>query len=336
MVNQREVLPRIPKNPRIVMSRVPLRISFVGGGSDLPGKSENLTGETYSAAIDQYVYVMAKWRNDDRVIMNWREKEDVPTASDLNHDLAREALKMLGVGQGIEIATFADVPGVGSGLGSSAATTVAIVQAVSSLTGINLDSERLARAAVEIELVRLGREGGSQDQWTSAIGGVCRLSHTDGRCTGVEHVCCSRTTRGLLKNHFALFSPPRGHPGRNADDVLATKIENDQNFRKVCRNLVDKFSSAVQEDDWKECGNLLGQHNALKRSAFGGYYPAEGSELIELGVDWKLCGAGASGHLLVAVTPETRSEIVAAVEGIWGKELPWSVSDRGAEVVYAI
>ena len=319
----------------MVISRVPLRISFVGGGSDLPGAGSPAPGLTISTAIDQYVYVMAKWRNDGRVIMNWREKETVALSSELQHELAREALQMLGIHQGIEISTFADVPGVGSGLGSSAATTVAIVQAASALTGIWLGPERLARAAVEVELERLGRKGGSQDQWISALGGLCRLRHEDGRCVEWTRHGLSPANLGLLERHFALFSPPDHDPGRNADDILDTKDPDDTSFRKCCADLVGQFEQALTEDDWPSLGNLLGQHDKLKRGTFGGYYPESGPELDKLDVFWKVCGAGASGHLLVAVKPETRAQTVQAVEEIWGRELPWSISDEGAQVIHA-
>jgi len=318
-------------HPNIVISRAPLRISFVGGGSDLPPGE----GATVSCAINKYVYVVAKWRNDERVIMNWRDKENVKNVHALQHELAREVLLYFGVHQGIEISTFADVPGVGSGLGSSAATTVALVQSVAALTGLWLDVHRLARMAVHIELERLKRRGGSQDQWISAIGGLYLLLHKNGRCIDQTHLGLSPSHLALLERHFALFSPPDTDVGRKADTVLGSKDDNDESFRKCCEKVVDAFGSALKSDDWYECGNQVSQHDKLKRSIFGEYYPRSGPELDKLGVHWKLCGAGGTGHVLVAVRPETRRKTVRSIEKIWGRELPWKISEAGAVIIHA-
>jgi len=322
---------RGPRYPRMVISRAPLRISFVGGGSDLPPG----TGRTFSAAIDKYVYVMAKWRNDDRVIMNWREKETVSLAAELQHQLAREALQMLGVHRGIEIATFADVPGVGSGLGSSAATTIAIVQAVSALTGVWLTPSSLARAAVEVELERLKRKGGSQDQWICALGGIQMLDHSHGRCVAQKSVQVSQSQSALLPRNFVLFSPPENDSGRDADKILSTKKDG-ESFYTCCCMLVDRFHDAFLSENWKDCVSLVGEHDTLKRCTFGGYTPEKVGELDSVAPHrWKICGAGRSGHLLVGVRPEFREKVIVDVEGVWGRELPWSVSLDGATVIHA-
>ena len=319
-------------NPNIVIAKAPLRISFVGGGSDLPpGK-----GATISTAIDKFVYVAAKWRNDSKVIMNWREREEVACASDLNHDLARESLLMLGVNNGIEITTFADVPGVGSGLGSSAATTVAIIQAVAGLTGIWLDAQMLAKSAVNVELKRLFRTGGSQDQWISALGGICRVSHNDGDCISFSKIELSSVSQSLLGRHFALFSPPEDHIGRDSNSVLKTMTDGgSHDFRYSCHKLVGEFSQSLSIGDFESCGDLVANHDKLKRSTFSNYFPAAGAALDELGIKWKICGAGYTGHLLVAVTPESREVVIDSVEQVWGKELPWKVCQSGSEVIYA-
>lgn len=324
--------------PRIVIARAPLRISFVGGGSDLPGGA----GSTVSTAINQYVYVVAKWRQDRRFILHWKEREDVGKVSELRHDLAREVLLELGIHEdaengGLELLTFADVPGVGSGLGSSAATTCALLRAVWGLQGISPNDEQVAEMACRIELERLARKGGRQDQYASALGGVLRIDYEDGRVAQWRQVGLSGASRRFLAEHFALFSPGDG-AGRNADSVLSG-FDNSEAFRKSCIALCDTFEAAICREDWALLGNLVGQHHALKISSFNGDTPYMSRSVHEgiAGVArfFKLCGAGSTGHLLVATEPRERFWLSDAMSAKWGRRLEWLPEPHGAEVIYA-
>jgi D-glycero-alpha-D-manno-heptose-7-phosphate kinase len=95
-------------------------VSFVGGGSDLPPG----LGAVVNSAIDKYVYCVARKRLDSKIYLTWREKEVVDDPKDLHHEIVRESINEVGWGGGVELLLFSDIPGVGSGLGSSAATCV--------------------------------------------------------------------------------------------------------------------------------------------------------------------------------------------------------------------
>lgn len=330
----------IPLQPsRLVIARAPLRVSFVGGGSDLPGG----TGRTVSTAIDKYVFAFAKWRTDERVIIHWREKEDVGHAGELNHDLIREILLSEGVHHGIEIATFADVPGVGSGLGSSAATTCACYAAVMALKGYRLDPLAIASAAVYVEIGRLMRHCGSQDQYASAFGGFLDLDHEGGLVTERRALERNPTRDRRIPEFLALFS---SDGGRNAETILSERSPGSETrWRQKCVALCRLFVDAFETCDYEAMGRLVGQHHELKAERFPGYINSETrSRLDEMGLSpshaarrlpYKICGAGGTGHLLVATTPETRAEDVATVEAIWGPELPWMPVPHGTEIIHA-
>ena len=122
----------------MIIVRTPLRISFVGGGSDMKAYYSKKDGKVVSTAIDKYVYAIVKERFDDKIYINYSRKECVESIDDIQHDLVREAMKLTGVEKGIEITTLADIPSSGSGLGSSSSITVALLHALYTLSLIHI------------------------------------------------------------------------------------------------------------------------------------------------------------------------------------------------------
>ena len=156
----------------MVISKTPLRISFVGGGSDLKEFWKDTTGKVLSSTIDKYIYVIVKGRFDNKIFLNYSDKEIVDNVNEINHDLIREAMIKTGVKDSVEITTLADIPSEGSGLGSSSSVTVGLLNALYSYKGVLVTSERLAREACEIEIDILKKPNGKQDQYAAAYGGL--------------------------------------------------------------------------------------------------------------------------------------------------------------------
>ena len=169
----------------MIIVRTPLRISFVGGGSDLRSYYRHQQGQVVCAAIDKFVYAIVKERFDDMIYINYSRKEIAAEVDEIRHDLVREAMRQTGVAHGIEITTLADVPSSGTGLGSSSAVLVGLLHALHAYQGNLVTAEQLAREACEIEVHRLGRPIGKQDQYIAAFGSL-RL--TLGRETSEEDV----------------------------------------------------------------------------------------------------------------------------------------------------
>ena len=114
----------------MIISQTPLRISFVGGGTDLKSFYQHEDGMVLSSAIDKYVYVIVKERFDDKIYINYSIKEIVDDVSEIKHQLVREAMRKVGIERGVEITTLADIPSEGSGLGSSSSVTVGLLNAL--------------------------------------------------------------------------------------------------------------------------------------------------------------------------------------------------------------
>src|SRR5579863_2515229 len=130
--------------PAMIVTQTPLRIGLLGGGTDLPDYYRPYGGRVLNAAIDKYIYVIVKQRFDDQIYVNYSKKEIVSRVEDLEHELVREAMLMTGVTSGVEITTLADIPSSGgSGLGSSSAVTVGLLQALYAYTGRQVSAEEL-------------------------------------------------------------------------------------------------------------------------------------------------------------------------------------------------
>src|SRR5262245_12276834 len=136
----------------MIISRTPLRMSFVGGGSDMPQFYRREGGAVLSAAIDKYVYVNVNKKFDNGIRVAYSKNEEVSRVADVNHRLVRAALEHLGIDGGIEITTIADIPSKGTGLGSSSSFTVGLLHALSAFKGQYVSSEQLAGDSCHIEI----------------------------------------------------------------------------------------------------------------------------------------------------------------------------------------
>ena len=129
----------------MIISRTPLRMSFVGGGSDLPVFYRKCGGAVVSTAIKKFVYVTVNKKFDDRIRVSYSKTEEAKSVEKIKHPLVREAMKLLGVAGGIEITSIADIPSKGSGLGSSSSFTVGLLNALHAFANRHVSADKLAR-----------------------------------------------------------------------------------------------------------------------------------------------------------------------------------------------
>ena len=155
----------------MIITKTPLRISFTGGGTDLSDYYLEKGGAVVSAGIDKYIYITVNRKFDNRIRVSYSKTEMVGEVAELQHELVRECLKLVGIRGGIEITSIADIPS-GTGLGSSSAFTVGLLNALHTYNGYNPSSEELAQQACEIEIGILGHPIGKQDQYAAAYGGM--------------------------------------------------------------------------------------------------------------------------------------------------------------------
>ena len=156
----------------MIITQTPLRLSFFGGNTDFPDYYLKHGGCVLTTAIDKYIYCIVKKRFDKKIYINYSKKEIVNSVDEIEHELVREALKKTGVENGVEITFLADIPSEGSGLGSSSAVLVGVLNALHHFIGETPSARQLAEEAVDIEVNILKKPIGVQDQYIAAFGGL--------------------------------------------------------------------------------------------------------------------------------------------------------------------
>src|SRR6266478_3666443 len=138
----------------MILTKTPFRVSFAGGGSDLPDFYRRSGGAVLSSTIDKAMYIALHPYFHDKIRIKYSRTEDVSSVSEIEHPLVRECLNLVGIERGMEIASFADVP-AGTGMGSSSAFTVGLLHALYVRTGRSPSVFYMPKTAYEIELERV-------------------------------------------------------------------------------------------------------------------------------------------------------------------------------------
>jgi D-glycero-alpha-D-manno-heptose-7-phosphate kinase len=162
------------------LAKAPLRVSFFGGGSDIPTHFATWGGATISTAIDKYVYVAVMHTPHDHIKVSYSKQELVTNVDDIQNEIVRNALKFFGIKSNIEITSFADIPTIGNGLGGSSAFTCALIKALSAYLGYEyINPYLIAKTACHIEIDLCGWKIGMQDQFASAFGGMNYIEYSN-------------------------------------------------------------------------------------------------------------------------------------------------------------
>ena len=185
----------------MIITQTPLRISFVGGGTDFHDFYHKEAGEVISTTIDKYIYVIVKERYDSRICINYSKREVVQHIDQIEHELIREVIRKTSITCSIDITILADIPTHGSGLGSSSCLTVGLLNALYVYQGICKTAENLAQEACEIEIDVLGKPIGKQDQYICACGGLRHIQFQADESVIVETVLISEYMRQVQYQH---------------------------------------------------------------------------------------------------------------------------------------
>ena len=210
----------------MIISRTPLRISFAGGGTDLPAYYRNEPGAVLSSAINKYIYITVNRKFDEKIRASYSVTEIVDSVAELRHELIREALKIVSPPCGIEITSISDIPSQGTGLGSSSTYTVGLLNSLYAHLGMHVGSERLARESCEIEIERCGKPIGKQDQYIAAYGGLQFIQFNPDGSVYVDPVICEQETKLRLQEGLLMLYTGMT---RSADDILREQSHNTEN-----------------------------------------------------------------------------------------------------------
>ena len=321
----------------MIVVRTPLRVSFLGGGTDFPEHYRHHGGTVISTAINKYIYVIVKQRFDDMIYVNYSKKEIVKSVAELEHELVREAMRVTGVEQGVEITTLADVPSSGTGLGSSSSVTVGLLQALYAFHGQLVTADTLARQACEIEIDRCGKPIGVQDQYIAAYGGLRELTFCKDGEVRIDGLCLEDDMLHRLNRNMMLFYT---HITRSSASVLSEQRENiveRQDSLNSMRDIATHARDCLKSSDLTTFGELLHHGWELKKGLASGvsnraldeYYNAA-RQAGALG--GKISGAGGGGFLLLYCPLQAQDDVRQALTSL--RELPFAFELDGSRIVF--
>ena len=323
----------------MIIVRTPLRISFVGGGSDIKTFYDHLDGQVVCAAIDKFVFTIVKERFDDMIYINYSKKETVRQVDEIQHDLVREAMRITGVEKGIEITTLADIPSSGSGLGSSSSISVALLHALYTYQNTLVTAEQLARDACRIEIDILKKPIGRQDQYAAAYGGLNRFIFRRGEETERIAVRMQNTLKRKFSSSLLLYFTGIT---RSADEILNLQKSNmrAEDKRRIMAQMValaDPFALAMENGDIEACGRLLDQNWQRKQQMADGISNAAIDRMYATAksagaLAGKISGAGGGGFLLLMVPRENQNKVFEAMKAY--RELPFMIEESGSKVIF--
>ena len=303
----------------MIITRTPFRMSFFGGGSDLPAYYEENGGSVLSTSINKYMYINLHKKFDEGVRLAYSKIEEVEHADELQHPLVRNCLKYFNVDGGIEVSSIADIPAKGTGLGSSSSYTVGLVKAISAYKNIILSKYEVADIACEIEIQMCGEPIGKQDQFAASFGGFnCFKFNKD--CVKAEPL---ELPQSLIHHLSASLVSVYTGNCRAASSLLRDQSEQIKDEQKslIQRKMVDMVSEGIQilhREDIKAFGQLLHESWSLKKQLTNKITNTQIDEIYEIGMNsgaWggKLLGAGMGGFITFITEPANVPELKNAL-----------------------
>ncbi len=323
----------------MVITRTPLRVSFLGGGSDLVEFYTRSPGAVLSVSIDKYMYIQShRYFEEDQIRAKYSVTETVSNVDELRHPIIREALKKFGIRGGIEISSICDIPS-GTGLGSSSTFTVGILHNLYTRVGTFAGKARLAEEACDIEINRLGEPIGKQDQYAAAFGGINVFCFEASGAVGAEQLFLPKGYSKLLDDHIAMFFTGRK---RSASAILGEQKlgMSDGVKRNALERMVQFVSSGkdlLYAGDIRGFGELIDASWKLKKELSAKISDREIDDIYESGLrhgayGGKLLGAGGGGFLLFICPPERQLELEAELKGL--KRVGLHLETEGSKVIY--
>lgn len=331
----------------MIVSRTPLRLSLGGGGTDLPFYCSQFGSSLLCGAINKYVYVTASPRMESKIKLNYSKTELVDRVDDIEHPLIREALKLVGIDNSIEIHSVADLAS-GTGLGSSQSFLVGLLNALYYFKGERMPEYKLAEDASTITMDILGEPCGKQDQYAAAFGSLLHLSISKQQEVTVSHLNVKPEDLQALERNLMLFYTGIN---RSANEILGEqkKIADSQSnssgkdagiiehYHEIQR-IGNESIACLKKGELKRFGELMDEHWESKKSAYGKMSNPQIDAWYQLAkqngaLGGKVIGAGGGGFMLFYVD-SGHDKFVKAMREQGLQHAPFQFDFEGSRIVY--
>ena len=320
----------------MILTKAPLRISFFGGGSDLASHYSKHGGAVLSAAIDKYMYIALNTTPQEHVKLSYSVIEHVKNYKELKHDIVRNVIECYGGKHkiGLEIGSYADIPTVGTGLGSSSTFAVALIQAFASLNGYNPSPQIVADAACDIEINWCRSPIGKQDQFAAAYGGMNYFMFD--RDDYVRSIEVDKQYFGIKQNLLMFYTGVT----RSANAILAQ--QNARPDHEALKKMADQALlgfNLLKSERYDDFGDLLHDAWVLKsgltpgitNESIDGHYIAA---MANGALGGKILGAGGGGYFLFYVPKDSQERVIHTLECRGLKHIDFNFSETGVQTVY--
>lgn len=321
----------------MIIVQTPLRISFFGGGTDFPSFFMEEGGCVLSSAIDKYIFVTVKERFDKKLRIGYTQTEMVDSIDQIQHELIREALRVTGIHHGIEVTTMGDIPSEGSGLGSSSTVTVGALNALYAYSGEIVSAEKLAKEACDIEIGKLKKPIGIQDQYIASYGNLRFFEFLPDGQVKVERLSIDDDFRRALNDCFLLFFTGIN---RKADTILTEQKENIKDRMSVLREIKQMAYEARKDlitGNFDAFGSLMHRAWESKKQLAGQISNGTLNDIYDVArragaIGGKIAGAGGGGFILLYVPYEKHQAVRRALNGL--QELPFRLETDGTKTIF--
>ena len=325
----------------MVITRTPFRISFFGGGTDYPDYYKKYGGSCLSATINKYCYITCRYLPpffEHKFGIRYSKKELTQTVDEIVHPSVRECLKFMGIEKGLEMIHTGDLPAM-SGIGSSSAFTVGLLNALYTLKGQMRTKRRLAFDAIHVEQDLIGENVGSQDQTAVAFGGFNKIDFSDQNDIFVQPVTIGEKKLRYFQSHLLFYFIGLSRYASDVAGELINKIPDNLKELKVMKEMVYETINIFNGrlDSINEFGKLLDESWALKKGLAKLVSNSKIEQIYEAAksagaLGGKICGAGSGGFMILFVPPERQAKVKEAL-----KELllvPFKFENIGSHVIH--
>ena len=323
----------------MIITKTPFRMSFFGGGTDLPEFFNEQKGAVISSTFDKYAYVTVRHLPrffEHSTEIKYSKTERVNRLDDIRHPMVRNAMKMLDMHE-LYVSYDADLPGR-TGLGTSSTFAVGLLNAFYCLKGKYASKKQLAEDAIYLERTLCDESGGWQDQIAASFGGLNRIDF-DKNGFVVTPIIISPKRKKELNNNLMLFFTGFTRFSSEIQKTTKENIKNKNTQLIEMLSLVDEAQMVLENEkrDLDDFGHLLDRTWNLKRQVGKDVSKDSIDELYKKGISagalgGKLLGAGGGGFLLFYVRPEKQELVRKALNDLM--EVPFSFENSGTQVIY--
>lgn len=305
----------------MIVTKTPLRISFFGGGSDIPQFYEQNEGLCVSTTINSYIYLAVNKCVAQHLKVVYSELELETDINQIKHDRVREVLKHYNMTNHMEICSFSDVPTKGTGLGSSSTFTVGLINAVHNIkTGKPIAKNILAELASYIEINKCDQPIGKQDQYAAAYGGL-NVYHFDKKSVEVRPIDISFANTMDLNRRLLIFDTGIRRMASSVLTEQVDKLKTNVNVAttKYIVEMAKESIKLLESNKLDDFGSLLDQTWQTKKKLSSNISNEEIDTMYDAAMKagalgGKILGAGGGGYLMMYVPEKHQYAVVSALK----------------------